>query len=144
MYNEAEYNDNDELHIDSDFENYENNKSKYDLIDEFLHYEFDNILDIFYNIKDTFSMSPFFLDRVNITHFSDLITSLLFKEEFKKRRSNTNTNTKFIHTFSAFYKNELHLSYDIITNYLKSFKFTIHFEDWISFCIAYSNLSELI
>lgn len=142
MYNEVEYNDNDELHIDSDFENYENNKSKYNLVDEFLHYEFDNILDIFYNIKDAFSMSPFFLDHLTITHFSEFVTTLLFKEESKKRCSNS--NTKFINTFSSFYNNELHLSHNLINNYLKSFKFTIHFEDWVSFCIVYSNLSELI
>lgn len=136
--NEIDYNDNS----DSDFVNIETKKSKQELIDNYLFYETENIQDVYYDIKNKFyNISPFFLDHLTLVNLSDFLIYIMFKKKVPTKLSKSKKD--FIKIFQSFYHNELNISYNIILNYSYNFKFTIQFEEWILFCLKYTNLSEL-
>lgn len=133
MYKEIEYGDYDEFLNDSDFENNEN-VSKLELIDEFLYFETENIISLFYNINSRFNhCSPFFLDYLEVCHLSDFIIRSLF---FSKQNSNLHNNV--LNLFKLTYSTELNVTYNILSEYIT----TVEFHDWVLFCIKYTNLSE--
>lgn len=131
--------DYDYIESDSDKEKI---KSKSELIDDFLFFESYNLVLLKQDIKTRFSsISPFFLDYIQIYHLSDFIIYILFNTEYKLK----SYNTHLLELFTHMYNNELIISYNIICKFCNKFtKIKLDFKKWILFCITYSNLTELI
>jgi len=151
MYYDIDYEDAEEFYNDSELETDDIRKSKIELVDRFLHFESDNIIDLLYQLKETFSnISPFFLDFLNIVHLSDFIIYKTFKHPIVHTPTLDEFQKEFINNFKIFYKNEIHLSYNIFKNYItkhntniQQFNSSILFEEWVLFCLKYTNLTEI-
>lgn len=140
MYKEILYEESDDLFNDSEFETIENSLSQIELVDHFLHSETETIIDLFYNINGRFNVcSPFFLDYLEVYHLSNFITNHLF---FSHHKINYNNNI-IKNLFRLTYITELKVTYDIISEYLYQFKINLDFNEWVLFCIKYTDLSEL-
>ena len=58
---------------------------------------------------------------------------------------NMNTNDKYDHDLVTedYYKQELEISYNIISKFLKRFKITLEYNSWLYFCYTYTDLYEI-
>lgn len=129
-------NDFDYTNIDSDSDK-ENKKSRVELINDFLFFESYNLVLLIEDIRMRFStISPFFLDYLEVYNLSDFIIYLLFNTEYKLKKYNIN----FLDLFTNTYSKELNISYSIISKYLEKFKHKLDFKTWVLFCITYCNL----
>jgi hypothetical protein len=129
-------NDLDYTNIDSDSDK-ENKKSHVELINDFLFFESYNLVLLIEDIRMRFStISPFFLDYLEVYNLSDFIIYLLFNTEYKLKKYNIN----FLDLFTNTYSKELNVSYNIISKYLEKFKHKLNFKTWVLFCITYCNL----
>lgn len=138
--------------------------TKTEMINNYLYFEVDNIFYLHHNITHRFSLiSPFFLDLLTTIHLSDLFIHLIFgiplptpsltgkvslptpslADKVPFEFNSKLLPPSFVNLFKNFYHKELHMSYDIVCKYLKLFKTSIQYEDWILFCIKYTNLSEI-
>lgn len=105
---------------------------------------FDTILDTFYELKDRSSSSPFFICNMKYIDFENYIESIVFDNQNTLHILDYNINK-----FALFYRNELTVSYDIINNLIKTYKYTKPnsklnlYNIWIVFCYKYTDLYEL-
>ena len=122
-------NDLDYTNIDSDSDK-ENKKSHVELINDFLFFESYNLVLLIEDIRMRFStISPFFLDYLEVYNLSDFIIYLLFNTEYKLKKYNIN----FLDLFTNTYSKELNVSYNIISKYLEKFKHKLNFKTWVLF-----------
>jgi hypothetical protein len=121
----------------SDFEEDINN-----VINNFLYHKTDDVIDLYESIKQRFHISsPFFLSYLVSYHLTEyIIDKCILKNKFTFTYKNKNT----CNNFSEYYHNELQISYNDISKFLKStFKYSVSYNDWVNFCCLYTDLYEL-
>jgi hypothetical protein len=111
-------------------------------IDNIFDNHLNTINNIFYDFKNRFSITPFFLAKLKVTDLTDFIIDLY---NFNKHGNIINDGTGR-GTFNNYYNSELNISYEIITNFLKQNKFNLnlHYNNWINFCYKFSDLYEFL
>lgn len=117
------------------------NESNYiEIEDELINFHFDEILDIYYELKDRFYKSPYFINLLQVIHLTEFICNLLNRtKQHKKTHSSV-----LLENFEYYYFDEIDTSYRIMYQFLKNFKFTLDKNTWILFCYKHSDLSGLI
>ena len=116
------------------------NEIKYD----FTVKNFDTMLDTFYELKDQSFTSPFFISNMRYIDFENYIESIIFDNQIILR-----TLDYTINEFAIFYRNELTISYDIVNDLIKTYKYTKQnsksntYNTWVVFCYKYTDLYEL-
>lgn len=105
----------------------------------FLSNHYDNILDLYYELKEMFPMNPNFLCLLDSVTFCDYVTDLIFEKKVGLSNQTTQLSNDF-YTFFETFKHETHISFNYINNFLHylNTKFTI--EQWEKFCFTYSEL----
>ena len=125
----------------SDFEN-ENNTiedQNLDIEDFYFHYSND-ILDIYEEIRENFSHSPFFISNLKFTLLTEFILLIVLHGSNKK---STQVNKFCLDTFNDYYGVEIESSYNIIHKFLRNFKKNLHHNTWVEFCFKHTDLHEL-
>jgi hypothetical protein len=106
--------------------------------DDFLDYYKDDILYMLEDIKSRFTCSPFFISYVTLPILSDYIMMYIVK----KTQIPSSINDR-VHIFNTYYKQELEISYNIISRFLKRFKITLQYKSWLWFCYTHTDLYEI-
>ena len=105
---------------------------------------FDNLLDTFYELKNRSLTCPFFICNMRYIDFENYIESIVFNNQPILRVSDYNINK-----FALIYHNELAISYDIVNNLTKTYKYTKPnsklnlYNIWVVFCYRYTDLYRL-
>lgn len=107
----------------------------------FLSNNYDDILDLYDELKEMFPMNPNFLILLESVTFCDFITDLIF-ERINKYDHITNDFFTFIEVFN----HEIRISYNYINNFMFKYNTKISIQQWEKFCFTYSELydSELM
>ena len=122
----------------SDFEN-ENIIEDENLdIEEFYFYYSNDILDIYEEIKERLSHSPFFFSNLKYPLLTEFIISFVLSNTTKLP-----INKKYLDIFNDYYSVEVESSYNIIQKFLRKFKRNLPYNKWQEFCFKYSDLHEL-
>jgi hypothetical protein len=108
--------------------------------DEFLDYYKDDVLYMLEEIKSRFTCSPFFISYVTLPILSDYIMMRIVKKPYIIPNSRIKDNLRIFHTY---YKQELEISYNIVSKFLKRFKITLQYDSWTHFCYIYTDLYEI-
>ena len=123
--------------FDENYKNYQSN-SYDDFIDKFYTFHLDEIIDIYYEFKQRFSLSPFFLAELKSTELTEFsIDSILNNLNLPK------INDEYIEYFNYYYKNEIYTSYKIMARFLKTWKYNLTEKNWIIFCYIHTDLYEI-
>jgi hypothetical protein len=119
--------------------------SQYDTIDKFLTDNMENILDIFYDIKDRFKFNPFFLQNLFPYHLTDIFVWKIFNDD--EHVSNLiNVPKKEMYLTQLFddeYYNEITTSLRVMSYFLQTFKKDLSYEEWMLISYNLSNLSDV-
>jgi hypothetical protein len=107
---------------------------------DLLNFHFDEILDIYYELKDRFYKSPYFINLLQVFHLTDFICNLLNRTKQHKPVH----SSVLLKNFESYYFDEIDTSYRIVYQFLKNFKFTLDKNTWIVFCYKHSDLSGLV
>ena len=116
------------------------NEIKYD----FTVKNFNTMLDTFYELKKASFTSPFFISNMKYIDFENYIESIIFKSQIT-----LHTLDYTIGEFAIFYRNELTISYDIVNDLIKTYKYTKQnsksntYNTWVVFCYKYTDSYEL-
>lgn len=120
------------------------NEIKYD----FTVKNFNTMLDTFYELKKASFTSPFFISNMKYIDFENYIESIIFKSQIT-----LHTLDYTINEFAIFYRNELTISYDIVNDLIKTYKYTKQnykqnyksntYNTWVVFCYRYTDSYEL-
>jgi hypothetical protein len=122
----------------SDFEN-ENIIEDENLdVEEFYFYYSNDILDIYEEIKENLSHSPFFFSNLKYPLLTDFIISFVLYNATKLP-----INKNYLDLFNDYYSVEIESSYNIIQKFLRKFKRNLPYNKWQEFCFKYSDLHEL-
>lgn len=125
---------------------YQSDINDIDLLDEsncveierdLINFHFDEILDLYYEFKDRFYISPYFINLLQVVHLTEFTSNLLNGTKQHKGRH------VLLESFENFYFDEIDTSYRIMYQFLKNFKFTLDKHIWILFCYKHSDLYEL-
>jgi hypothetical protein len=108
--------------------------------DDFLDYYKDDVLYMLEELKSRFTGSPFFMSNVNLPILTDYIMMRIVKKPNKIQNSFIKDSLRIFHTY---YKQELEISYNIISKFLKRFKITLEYNSWLYFCYTYTDLYEI-
>lgn len=118
----------------SDFEN-ENSIDDQNLDIEDFYFQYSNdILDMYEEIKERFSHSPFFLSNLKYPLLTEFIISFVLYNDLQLPINNT---------FNDYYSIEIESSYNIINKFLRKFKRNLQYNKWQEFCFKFSDLHEL-
>jgi hypothetical protein len=112
------------------------------IIDNFMYYKTNDIIDLYESIKQRFHISsPFFLSYLYSYHLTEyIIDKCILKNKSTFIYKNNNT----CNYFAEYYHNELQTSYNDIDTFLRStFKYSIPYNEWVNFCCLYTDLYEL-
>jgi hypothetical protein len=126
--------------MDSNYSSEEDFEYENDIFEDFLHYNSDQIYEIYDDLKFRFKFSPFFLSHMQYYHIVHLLSDIVVykKSEYKCKNTILQTN------FDIYYKNEIVISYNILAAFLKrNFKINLKYDEWLHFCITLSDLYEL-
>ena len=96
----------------------------------------ETILDIYYDFKNRFSFSPLFFSYLKPSDLTRFVTDTLFDNYPSMKHNNYITN------YSDEYRNELSISYNIITPFFQQFQYQLDYNTWVNFCYLYSDLVE--
>ncbi len=122
----------------SDFEN-ENIIEDENLdVEEFYFYYSNDILDIYEEINERLSHSPFFLSNLKYPLLTDFIISFVLYNTTKLP-----INKNYLDIFNDYYSAEIESSYNIIQKFLRKFKRNLPYNKWQEFCFKFSDLHEL-
>jgi hypothetical protein len=111
---------------------------EFDIIQIFLDYHTDNIISLYYEFKQRFSYTPFFLANLKSTDLTDFFIELLYyKDTFKYKK------LPLLNFFLKEYSNELDISFNITEKLLTSCKYKLDYDSWTRFCYTKSKLNEL-
>jgi hypothetical protein len=122
----------------SDFEN-ENIIEDENLdVEEFYFYYSNDILDIYEEIKENLSHSPFFFSNLKYPLLTDFIISFVLYNTTKLP-----INKNYLDLFNDYYSVEIESSYNIIQKFLRKFKRNLPYNKWQEFCFKFSDLHEL-
>lgn len=113
-----------------------------DLVDDFLFKYSDQIHDLYDDLKSRFGIySPFFLCNMELYHLTHFFADIALG--FAEHRDVKNKNILSI--FDNFYKNELDISYSIVSHFSKRFlKLNFTYDNWLKFCYNLTDKYELI
>ena len=117
------------------------NESNYIEIEgDLINFHFDEILDIYYELKDRFYKSPYFINLLQVVHLTKFIGNVLNgTKQHKKTHSSV-----LLKIFESYYFDEIDTSYRIMYPFVKNLKFTLDKNTWILFCYNHSDLYELV
>lgn len=107
-------------------------------VDDFFYYS-DEILDIYEEIKERFSSSPFFLSHLTFPILSEFLFQLTIHKKINLQTIQKNN----LNLFNDFYNVEIDYSYNMLNKFLRKFKFFLPHNLFIQFCFIYSDLYEL-
>jgi hypothetical protein len=108
--------------------------------DDFLDYYKDDVLYMLEEIRSRFTCSPFFISYVTLPILSNYTMMCIVKKPHKIQNSFIKDCLSNFHTY---YKQELEISYNIISKFLKRFKITLKYNSWLYFCYTYTDLYEI-
>lgn len=134
MEEQSEIFDNSKLQFDEDQNDIDSK------IDMFFLYHSDTAIDILYNLKETFKLSPSFLDYLESAHLMDIFILLIFENTYNTINIK---NNDLLERFINEYYNEIQSSLRIINCFLKNYNTSIPINIWIEICFAYSDLNDL-
>lgn len=101
----------------------------------FLSNNYDNMLDLYYELKEMFPMNPNFLSLLDSVTFCEYITDLVHEKKVTYSRISIN-----FFTFMEMFLNETRISYNYMNNFLHNYNIKITLEQWEKFCFTYSEL----
>lgn len=107
--------------------------------DIFTSIYFDQILNLHDEFRSRFSISPYFLASLQATNLST------FVQRYIDGSLPIRTSTMY-NTFSSYYREEVCVSYKLITAFLRCHGFStnrLSDDVWLQFCYAHSDLYEL-
>jgi len=105
--------------------------------DDFLDGYKDDVLYMLEDMKSRFKMSPFFMTNVNLP----ILTNFFINQIIKRPTLPIINNHIFL--FNNYYKQELEISYNIVSKFIKRFKIISPYNYWLYFCYRYSDLYEI-
>ena len=127
-YSEYEYydyynNDNEELDdIDSD-------------IDRFISFETDNIMNIYYDIKNRI---PYFLDKLKLSDFLQFIIHLIFSQNLNEILTISKQKMSLYDSFISEYNSEINNLLYIINLYIQPYKIQINYSTFVLLSLKYT------
>jgi hypothetical protein len=101
----------------------------------FLSNNYDNMLDLYYELKEMFPMNPNFLSLLDSVTFCEYITNLVFEKKVTYSRISSD-----FFTFMEMFLNETRISYNYMNNFLHNYNIKITLEQWEKLCFTYSEL----
>ena len=106
--------------------------------------ELDNVLDIYDDFRERFSMNPFFIANMTCIDLWNIITDCLYNYYGTKvYRDNVQNNLPLYTRFIQEHSSELQTSYHIMWNYLDTLHYRLSPHLWGYVCFYYSVLSDL-
>ena len=139
----------------SDFEN-ENSIDDQNLdVEDFYFYYSNDILDIYEEIRERLSHSPFFFSNLKYTLLTEFIISFVLYNDNDNDTTTmcslgTGTSNEDVvrrqgtfNLFNDYYSVEIESSYNIIYKFLRKFKRNLQYNKWQEFCFKFSDLHEL-
>ena len=114
--------------------------------DSFLSCYTEDILSIFDDLKQRFSINPFFLCKLKGYVFVNFLTNYIlnYSDNNVKNYAIKNHIYSFkSQIFEEIFMNELIISYNIISKFIKIFKIELSFCTWKSFCYKYSDIPTI-
>jgi hypothetical protein len=124
----------------SDFEN-ENSIDDQNLdVEDFYFYYSNDILDIYEEIKERLSHSPFFFSNLKYPLLTEFIISFVL---YNGNDTTTMCSQGTLNLFNDYYSVEIESSYNIIYKFLRKFKRNLQYNKWQEFCFKFSDLHEL-
>lgn len=113
-------------------------------IENFLIWHTDDIVNLLFILNDQFKYSPSFLKYIDSIYLTDLFIHIIFKQNNwsiipSDFLSDSNSCSYLLtknknKSFNKEYLNEIHISYNIINEFLKKFKKYITFDLWYNIC----------
>lgn len=100
-------------------------------IDKFITDESDNILDIYYDIKNRF---PYFFDKLSFPIYTDLLIDIIFTDNTTMYKNYEMCNSYF---FDENIK-EISITQEITNYFLKKYKKSVNNNIWDNFCYKYT------
>jgi hypothetical protein len=115
-------------------------------IDKFNLYYLEDVIDIIYNLQEKFSINPFFLHHINtqlLIDFFNACSKFPYTNSFLYLEKHS-----IIYNYDYTYfldecEEEIKISYDIISNFLKKFNYTCNLYYWKLFCFKYSEVNNI-
>lgn len=105
-----------------------------DQIDEFITYETDYIMDLYYDLQDRL---PYFLDKAR---FPDIM-NLIIDNKFDIYTNNKRYDTRDLEYFKNEYKSEIDASIYVINNYLKKYRrFSLDYDIFTKFAYDFTTI----
>jgi len=103
-----------------------------DPIDLFFQNNLDEIIDMFYEFQERFSHNPFFLQRLESSHLTDLFIDCLFGQKTHQVLNESNC------AFYTEYQPEVDTSFTIAYSFLYRHRFKLSHALWVKFCYEYT------
>lgn len=110
-------------------------------IDMFISEHLDDILDMFYEFQERFSLCPYFLANLKCVHLTDFLIDVIFHNAGHRRL--TRAQLVLYERFIFEYESELHISSTTINGFVTPFKRRVPPLDWALFCFSFSDLGEV-
>jgi hypothetical protein len=129
----------------SDYEHFDNldNEELDDnnlIIDKFISYETDNIMNIYYNIKDRI---PYFLDKLKFSDFLQFIICLRFSQNLREFLKISKQKMSVYDSFISEYNSEINNLLYIINLYIQPYKIQINYTTFVVLALKYTTYSKL-
>lgn len=126
MYSSDEYDSNSESDM----------SCEYDILDIV---SIDDIIDLYYYFAERFALMPFFLHKMKSTNLTDITYECLNNtiECYIENMLEYYDSRKY-QKFLDDYSNEILISYQIYTNFLRKYKSSIELSDWEFICYKYT------
>ncbi len=123
------------------------------LCDNFLSQNTDVIIDLYYNIKESYTCDPFFLDKFESTHLTNVILYFLFDQSLDILHGHPNDTNGYTNRFQmnkqfTLFVDEYYLPIErtlsYLNSFLKSFGCQVSLEAWevITFDFSYTKTLE--
>jgi hypothetical protein len=133
----VEYKDTDQYTSDIDHENPLNNYSILSNNEElFLFNHANDILDMYDDLNKRFALNPDFLCKLKNTHFANFLIDIIIYNNAEDYYYHH--NIKSMNNFEIIFEDELLISYNIVSSFIKQMKGTLEYDIWKSFCFKHS------
>jgi hypothetical protein len=130
-----EYSDYEHFDYDYDYNHDEELNDINSAINKFISSETDNIMNIYYDIKDRI---PYFLDKLKFSDFLQFIIHLIFLQNLSEFLKISNQKMSLYDSFISEYNSEINNLLYIINLYIQPYKIQINYSTFVLLSLKYT------
>lgn len=107
--------------------------------DLFLFNHANDILDMYDDLNKRFALNPDFLCKLKNTYFANFLIDIIIYNN----SDDYNYDIKNMNNFEIVFYDELLISYNIVSSFVKQMKGTLEYDIWKSLCFKYSYIPKI-